>query len=90
MYNSHPVRKREVLFPPEPARLQYSEGCTVMKCHIKFGYYAETLELPGSVRFIPIKKLLLAMACLIWLPRPFPIMLGHRESSALNGLLPLI
>lgn len=37
-----------------------------------------------------MKKLLLTMACLIWPPHPFSIMLGHRESSPLNGALPWI
>lgn len=47
-----PLRKRELLFPPEPAQLQYSEEYTVMKCHSKSGYYVELLELPGSIGFI--------------------------------------
>lgn len=67
-----------------------------MKCHFKL--YLD-IELPGSVRFINMRtkqnktknqRRLYAMACLIWLQDPFPIKLGHRESSALNSVLPLI
>lgn len=47
-------------------------------------------RLCGIYNVMKKKTLLPATACLIWPPHPFPIMLGHRESSALNGPLPRI
>lgn len=51
MYNSLTSLKERAALS-STAQLQYHEERMVMKCHIEFGHYVETLELPGSVGFI--------------------------------------